>query len=87
VKERSHWKDYMAAYEDAIRATATEECPWYVVPADDKKNMRLIVSAAILAEMQTHEAEVSRAAGGAEEASPGGETLPAGGVGTKQGLL
>lgn len=53
VKERSHWKDYMAAYEDAIRATATEECPWYVVPADDKKNMRLIVSAAILAEMQT----------------------------------
>ncbi len=53
VKERAHWKDYMAAYEDAIRSTATEECPWYVVPADDKKNMRLIVSAAILAEMQT----------------------------------
>ncbi|MDZ4405584.1 polyphosphate kinase 2 family protein [Prosthecobacter sp.] len=53
VKERSHWKDYMVAYEDAIRTTATDECPWYVVPADDKKNMRLIVSAAILAEMQT----------------------------------
>jgi PPK2 family polyphosphate:nucleotide phosphotransferase len=53
VKERAHWKDYMAAYEDAISTTATEECPWYVVPADDKKNMRLIVSAAILAEMQT----------------------------------
>ncbi|MDH4455585.1 MAG: polyphosphate kinase 2 family protein [Verrucomicrobiota bacterium] len=53
VKERSHWKDYMVAYEDAIRSTATEQCPWYVVPADDKKNMRLIVSAAILAEMQT----------------------------------
>jgi PPK2 family polyphosphate:nucleotide phosphotransferase len=53
VKERGFWKEYMSAYEDAIRATATEDCPWYVIPADDKKNMRLIVSAAILAEMQT----------------------------------
>ena len=57
VRERGHWKDYMAAYEDAISTTATEECPWYVVPADDKKNMRLIVSAAILAEMQTMKLE------------------------------
>ena len=53
VKERAFWKEYMEAYEDAIRATATAKCPWYVVPADDKKNMRLIVSAAILAEMKT----------------------------------
>ncbi len=53
VKERGHWKEYMHAYEDAIRKTGTEECPWYVVPADDKKNMRLIVSAAILYEMKT----------------------------------
>lgn len=52
VRERAFWKEYMHAYEDAIRATATKECPWYVVPADDKKNMRLIVSAAILDEMQ-----------------------------------
>ena len=52
VKERAHWKEYMVAYEDAIRKTATEDCPWYVIPADDKKNMRLIVSAAVLAEMQ-----------------------------------
>jgi PPK2 family polyphosphate:nucleotide phosphotransferase len=52
VRERAHWKEYMRAYEDAIRSTGTEECPWYVVPADDKRNMRLIVSAAILAEMQ-----------------------------------
>ena len=43
----------MVAYEDAIKATATEKSPWYVVPADDKKNMRLIVSAAILAELKT----------------------------------
>ena len=53
VKERGHWDEYMEAYEDAIRATGTDECPWYVVPADDKKNMRLIVSAAILKEMQS----------------------------------
>lgn len=53
VTERAHWKEYMAAYEDAIRKTATEDCPWYVIPADDKKNMRLIVSAAVLAEMQS----------------------------------
>jgi len=52
VKERAHWDDYMAAYQDAIRATSTEQCPWYVVPADDKKNMRLIVSAAVLNELQ-----------------------------------
>jgi len=53
VGERGHWKEYMEAYEDAIRETATENCPWYVVPADDKKNMRLIVSAAILNEMKS----------------------------------
>ncbi len=52
VMERAHWDDYMSAYQDTIRATATDRCPWYVVPADDKKNMRLIVSAAVLHEMQ-----------------------------------
>lgn len=52
VKERAHWDEYMEAYEDAIRETASKDCPWYIVPADDKKNMRLIVSAAVLAEMQ-----------------------------------
>ena len=52
VREREHFADYMKAYELAINATATEKCPWYVVPADDKKNMRLIVSAAILHEMK-----------------------------------
>lgn len=52
VRERGFWDDYMHAYEDAINETSTEQCPWYVVPADDKKNMRLIVSAAILDEMQ-----------------------------------
>lgn len=57
VNERACWKDYMAAYEEAIRGTADEDRPWYVIPADDKKNMRLIVSAAILHEMQRMELE------------------------------
>ena len=53
VKERAHWDDYMHAYEDAINATATPEAPWYVVPADDKGDMRLIVSAVILQHLQS----------------------------------
>ncbi|RMG75658.1 MAG: polyphosphate kinase 2 family protein [Bacteroidetes bacterium] len=48
VKERKHWDSYMTAYEDAINATATPDSPWIVVPADDKKNMRLIVSQVIV---------------------------------------
>lgn len=52
VKERGYWDQYMVAYEDAINATASEEAPWYVIPADDKKNMRLIVSQLILNEMR-----------------------------------
>ncbi len=48
VRERAHWDAYMAAYEDAIRATATPESPWYVVPADNKWFTRLVVSAAVV---------------------------------------
>ena len=48
VKERSYWNDYMAAYEDAIRATATKDSPWFVVPADNKWFTRLVVAAAIV---------------------------------------
>ncbi len=52
IAERAFWDDYMRAYEETIRATATGDSPWYVVPADDKKTMRLIVSAAILHELK-----------------------------------
>lgn len=48
VAERSHWKDYMRAYEEAIRATATEEAPWFVVPADHKWFTRLVVASAVI---------------------------------------
>jgi len=46
--EREHWKEYMRAYEDMIRATATPDAPWIVVPADDKWFTRLVVGAAII---------------------------------------
>jgi PPK2 family polyphosphate:nucleotide phosphotransferase len=48
VTERQYWKDYMKAFEDAIRQTATKEAPWYVVPADNKWFTRLVVAAAIV---------------------------------------
>jgi polyphosphate kinase 2 (PPK2 family) len=44
VEERKHWDAYMHAYEQALSATSTRQSPWYVVPADDKKNARLIIS-------------------------------------------
>jgi PPK2 family polyphosphate:nucleotide phosphotransferase len=47
VRERQHWDAYMSAYGLAIAATSTHEAPWYVIPADDKKNARLIMSAVI----------------------------------------
>jgi PPK2 family polyphosphate:nucleotide phosphotransferase len=52
VKERAYWQDYMHAYEQAINATASQYAPWYVIPANDKKNMRLIVSQVILDHMR-----------------------------------
>ena len=48
VEERKYWKDYMKAYEECLGATSTSESPWYVVPADDKENARLIVSQIVL---------------------------------------
>lgn len=48
IEERKLWDDYMEAYEDCLGATSTKDSPWYVVPADDKKNARLIISQAIL---------------------------------------
>ena len=48
IEERKYWKQYMQAYEACLGATSTKLAPWYVVPADDKKNARLIVSRIIL---------------------------------------
>jgi len=48
VAERHFWKQYQRAYEDMIRATATKEAPWYVIPADHKWFTRLAVAAAVV---------------------------------------
>ncbi len=48
IAERKFWKHYMKAYEECLSATSTRNAPWYVVPADDKENARLIVSQIIL---------------------------------------
>ena len=48
AKERGHWDDYMGAYEDMIRNTATKAAPWYVVPADNKWFTRVVVAAAVI---------------------------------------
>jgi polyphosphate kinase 2 (PPK2 family) len=48
IAERHYWKEYMHAYEKCLSATSTNEAPWYIVPADDKENARLIVSRILL---------------------------------------
>ena len=48
IEERKFWKQYMRAYEECLNATSTRDTPWYVVPADDKENARLIVSQIVL---------------------------------------
>ena len=48
VEERKHWQQYMDAYEACLNATSTSAAPWYVVPADDKKNARLLIAEIIL---------------------------------------
>jgi PPK2 family polyphosphate:nucleotide phosphotransferase len=48
IHERAYWDDYMDAYEDMVRQTATAEAPWYVVPADNKWYTRVVVAAAVV---------------------------------------
>ena len=52
VQERKFWSDYMHAFEEAIRATASKDAPWFVVPADNKWFTRLVVAAAIVDAME-----------------------------------
>ncbi len=62
VEERKYWDAYQEAFEDAINATASKHCPWYVVPADNKWYMRYVVSEIILQtlkDMDPHYPEVT----------------------------
>ena len=64
AKERGFWDDYQEAYEEMIRETATEDSPWYVVPADNKWFTRIVVAAAVidtLASLDLHYPKVSDA--------------------------
>jgi PPK2 family polyphosphate:nucleotide phosphotransferase len=53
LAEREHWDAYQVAYEEAINETATDKAPWYVIPADDKRVMRLLVATILLEELKT----------------------------------
>ncbi len=52
IEERKFWKHYMRAYGECLSATSTSDSPWYVVPADDKENARLIVSEIVLGALE-----------------------------------
>jgi PPK2 family polyphosphate:nucleotide phosphotransferase len=55
IRERRYWDDYQDAYEDMIRNTATEDAPWYVVPADNKWFTRLVVSSVLVETLESLE--------------------------------
>jgi PPK2 family polyphosphate:nucleotide phosphotransferase len=50
LEERGFWPEYMRAYEDTVNGTATQTCPWYVIPSDDRTNQQLLI-ARILTEL------------------------------------
>ena len=53
AKERKYWDDYMKAYEACLSETSTKDSPWYVVPADDKENARLIIAQIVVDTLKT----------------------------------
>jgi PPK2 family polyphosphate:nucleotide phosphotransferase len=61
LSERELWKDYMKAYEECIRETSTAHAPWYIVPADDKRNARLIISQVVLDTLESLELKYPKA--------------------------
>jgi PPK2 family polyphosphate:nucleotide phosphotransferase len=60
VHEREHWKEYMHAYEDAIRETATKHAPWFVVPADKKWFTRIVVAAVVVDALEDLDLELPK---------------------------
>ena len=53
LKMRERWDEFQSAYADCLQATSTEKAPWYIVPADDKKNARLIISHVVVETLKT----------------------------------
>jgi len=60
IEERKYWKQYMKAFEKCLGATSTRHAPWYIVPADDKQNTRLIVSRIVLDTLEDLKLEYPR---------------------------
>lgn len=60
VRDRGYWKQYMSAYEDAIRATATRSAPWYVIPADSKWFTRIVIASVIIDALASLELDYPR---------------------------
>jgi PPK2 family polyphosphate:nucleotide phosphotransferase len=65
INERKRWNDYMAAYEDMIRATSRSGAPWYVVPADHKWFTRLVVAAAVVEALEALDLDFPKIEGAA----------------------
>ncbi|MGA8299889.1 MAG: polyphosphate kinase 2 family protein [Terriglobales bacterium] len=63
LRERGFWDDYQAAYEEAIRATATKYAPWYVIPADHKWFTRLVVAQVLVDELKALKLEYPKVSG------------------------
>jgi polyphosphate kinase 2 (PPK2 family) len=61
IEERKFWKDYMKAYEKCLGETSTSDAPWYVIPADDKQNARLIISRIVVETLEGLEMTFPRA--------------------------
>jgi PPK2 family polyphosphate:nucleotide phosphotransferase len=68
VRQRGQWDDYMSAYEDMVRETASDSAPWYVVPADHKWYTRLVVAAAIVDALEDLELEFPKVPPGKRKA-------------------
>src|SRR5262252_302527 len=68
VRQRASWSEYMRAYEDMVRETASEHAPWYVVPADNKWYTRLVVAAAIVDALEDLELEFPKTSPGKKKA-------------------
>ena len=64
IAERQYWKQYMKAYEKCLSATSTHQAPWYIVPADDKLNARLIVSRIVLDTLEHLHLHIPKASAG-----------------------
>ena len=70
VKERGHWDAYMAAYEAAIRSTATPAAPWYVVPADRQWESRAIICRAVREQLEAMDPQIPELDAKAEKELP-----------------